>query len=265
MRLPRCAFLSPHPLEHFKVFPLPAAESAASKTPAPARVDDSTLFSVSNVGSLRLDGSGDYVEISFAGGLNHLNVITIEAWVKRDAYRCETVVGNGWTTSYWLVFCTGPIRFYHTGSMYVDGNANSCTDLYSAGMPRPYLADPPRGGTAAQRPYAHHEWRAASGTGERDGHHLGPRYGPKNRTLVRYQTGLKSVECGQETVILKMSTELLEQFFTTYPNPRRFIAMRFNDLSELEVIEETALQAAAPEWGGLVCIGGACGLICIGI
>lgn len=39
--------------------------------------------------------------------------------------------------------------------------------------------------------------------------------------------------------------------------------MIFIDLSDMEIIEETALQAAVPEWGGLVCAGGVCGLICV--
>jgi len=39
--------------------------------------------------------------------------------------------------------------------------------------------------------------------------------------------------------------------------------MTFIDLTDLEVIEETALQSAFPEWGGLVCAGGVCGLICV--
>ncbi|MDQ7029667.1 MAG: M4 family metallopeptidase [Ardenticatenia bacterium] len=73
--------------------------------------------------SLQLDGDGDYVEVSFSDEFNYLNVITIEAWVKRDEYRCETVVGNGWRNSYWLGFCNQPIRFYHTGYKRVDGNA----------------------------------------------------------------------------------------------------------------------------------------------
>lgn len=41
--------------------------------------------------------------------------------------------------------------------------------------------------------------------------------------------------------------------------------MTYIDLTDLEAIEETALQAATAEWGGVVCAGGACGLICIGL
>ncbi len=74
--------------------------------------------------SLRLDGDGDYVEIPFADDLNNLSAITIEAWVKREDYRCETVVGNGWRESYWLGFCNQPIRFYHTGYKRVDGRTS---------------------------------------------------------------------------------------------------------------------------------------------
>ncbi len=74
--------------------------------------------------SLLLDGDGDYVEVPYASDLNTLSAITIEAWVKRTASRCETVVGNGWRESYWLGFCNGPIRFYHTGYQRVDGSTN---------------------------------------------------------------------------------------------------------------------------------------------
>ncbi len=80
------------------------------------------LFNQSGGGSLALDGDGDYVEIPFAAELNYLNAMTIEAWVKRTATRCETVVGNGWLTSYWLGFCNAPIRFYHGSTQYVDGS-----------------------------------------------------------------------------------------------------------------------------------------------
>jgi hypothetical protein len=73
--------------------------------------------------SLHLDGSGAYVMIPFAHDLNSLTAITIEAWVKRSTRRCETVVGNGWLQSYWLGFCTGPMRFYHGSGQQVAGAA----------------------------------------------------------------------------------------------------------------------------------------------
>ncbi len=41
--------------------------------------------------------------------------------------------------------------------------------------------------------------------------------------------------------------------------------MRFIDLSDLEVVEETALQSVTPAWGGFFCVGTMCGLICIGL
>ncbi len=41
--------------------------------------------------------------------------------------------------------------------------------------------------------------------------------------------------------------------------------MRVVDLTDLAVVEETALQSVAPAWGGFFCVGTACGLFCIGI
>lgn len=73
-------------------------------------------------GSLSVDGDGDYVEVAFANDLNTLSAITIEAWVKPDAtYCCPTVVGNGWTRSYWLGLGWSVIRFYHGDRISVDG------------------------------------------------------------------------------------------------------------------------------------------------
>ncbi len=43
------------------------------------------------------------------------------------------------------------------------------------------------------------------------------------------------------------------------------LEMRFVDLSDLEVVEETALQSVTPAWGGFFCAGTVCGLICIGL
>ena len=75
-------------------------------------------------GSLQLDGVSAYIEVPYAVDLNTLDAMTLEAWVKRtDATRCETLVGNGWQTSYWLGLCSAPVRFYGGGGLFADGTA----------------------------------------------------------------------------------------------------------------------------------------------
>jgi hypothetical protein len=64
-----------------------------------------------------LDLSG-YVQVPYSAALNPTGgEITIEAWVKRDGTgRYETIVGNGFKTSYWLGFSsTGRLRFQPSG------------------------------------------------------------------------------------------------------------------------------------------------------
>jgi len=77
--------------------------------------------------SLLLDGVNSYVRIPNGARFDppYTGEITIEAWVWRNsASRCETVVGKGYLTSYWLGFCPDKIRFYAAGSgTAVDGNA----------------------------------------------------------------------------------------------------------------------------------------------
>jgi Peptidase family C25/Concanavalin A-like lectin/glucanases superfamily/PQQ-like domain len=104
--------------------------SRTGKSSAPV-VNAPTLNS-SN--ALALSGSApsgiinnSYVEVPYAADLNTTGMsITIEAWVKRsDASRCETLVGNGHLTSYWLGFCTARLRFYSHGTgTSVDSNAS---------------------------------------------------------------------------------------------------------------------------------------------
>ena len=65
--------------------------------------------------SLSLDGNG-HVEIPHAAALNPTGWITVEAWVRRnDDSRCETVISKGFTSAWWLGFCSGRIRFYGSG------------------------------------------------------------------------------------------------------------------------------------------------------
>lgn len=73
-----------------------------------------------------LDLSG-YIQVPYSAALNPSGgQITIEAWVKRNASgRHETILGNGWQTSYWLGFSpSGKLRFMPHGSdSGVDGVA----------------------------------------------------------------------------------------------------------------------------------------------
>jgi hypothetical protein len=73
-----------------------------------------------------LDLSG-YIQVPYSAALNPSGgQITIEGWVKRSGTnRNETILGNGWQTSYWLGFSpTGKLRFIPHGSdSTVDGNA----------------------------------------------------------------------------------------------------------------------------------------------
>ena len=50
--------------------------------------------------------------------------LTLEAWVYReDAQRCETIVSQGFTTSYWLGFCPR-LRFYRSGGFSADADVD---------------------------------------------------------------------------------------------------------------------------------------------
>ncbi len=73
-----------------------------------------------------LDQSG-YIRIPYSAELNpFLGAITIEAWVKRNGVnRHETIIGNGWQTSYWFGFSPdGRLRFTPNGANgFASGNA----------------------------------------------------------------------------------------------------------------------------------------------
>jgi hypothetical protein len=106
------------------------ASSSAARQPAnpaaPAAVGDNAVSLPGVRPGDPFDFSG-YVEVPHSAALNPSGGhMTIEAWVKRTAYdRNETIVGNGWRTSYWLGFSdTGKLRFIPHGSdSIVDGDA----------------------------------------------------------------------------------------------------------------------------------------------
>src|SRR5262249_42826634 len=64
--------------------------------------------------------NNSHVQVAYSPALNpNGGALTIEAWVKRNSTStCEAIVGNNFTVSYWLGFCTptGHIRFYGHGA-----------------------------------------------------------------------------------------------------------------------------------------------------
>jgi hypothetical protein len=114
--------------------PINSWKGATTASAAPVQQKDVNAPTLNSSNALVLSGSApsgiinnSYVEVPYAADLNTYGMsITIEAWVKRsDASRCETLVGNGYSTSYWLGFCTAKLRFYtHGTGSYVDSNAS---------------------------------------------------------------------------------------------------------------------------------------------
>jgi hypothetical protein len=102
--------------------PAQAAGSAApTVSEAAVGLHSLSLSGVRPGGDIDLSG---YVEVPYNSLLNPTDKITIEAWVKRNASnRNETIVGNGWQSSYWLGFnSAGKIRFITHGNDTVDSN-----------------------------------------------------------------------------------------------------------------------------------------------
>jgi len=57
------------------------------------------------------------VVVQHDASLNPAGGITIEAWVRRaNLSNCQTIVGKGFATAYWLGLCSGKIRYYTNGS-----------------------------------------------------------------------------------------------------------------------------------------------------
>lgn len=75
--------------------------------------------------SLSLPGYEGYVSVPNSAELNDLDNITIEAWVFRnETNRFETIVGNGFDTSYWFGFWTdGRLAFGAHGGDLIFSNA----------------------------------------------------------------------------------------------------------------------------------------------
>jgi hypothetical protein len=97
---------------------LPARGQVAALAPAAIGDNALTLSGDRPPTGGGFDLSG-YVEVPYAAALNPSGgALTIEAWVKRIATsRNESIVGNGWLTSYWFGFSgTGKLRFTGHGS-----------------------------------------------------------------------------------------------------------------------------------------------------
>lgn len=53
------------------------------------------------------------------------NSMTLEAWIHReDAGRCETMVAQNFTSSFWFGFCAERLRFYRQGGSPIDATRN---------------------------------------------------------------------------------------------------------------------------------------------
>jgi hypothetical protein len=66
--------------------------------------------------TLYLSGSG-YLQVPNAPALNPSGGLTVEAWVRPlSTSGCQTIVGKGYQTGFWLGICEGKLRFYSNGS-----------------------------------------------------------------------------------------------------------------------------------------------------
>ncbi len=94
------------------------------QSPRPVEAELVNPASVTN--TLSLSGSG-YLEVPDAPALNPSGGLTIEAWVRRTdtSPTCQTIIGKGYQTGFWLGICGNKLRFYSNGSLSsFDGAAN---------------------------------------------------------------------------------------------------------------------------------------------
>lgn len=89
------------------------AQAPAAVTAAPTRNPDVTDTAAS---TLYLSGSG-YLNVPNAPALNPSGGLTVEAWVRRidTSTDCQTIVGKGYLTGFWLGICGNRLRFYSNG------------------------------------------------------------------------------------------------------------------------------------------------------
>lgn len=90
------------------------AQAPAAVTAAPTRNPDVADTAAS---TLYLSGSG-YLNVPNAPALNPSGGFTVEAWVRRidTSPACQTIVGKGYQTGFWLGICNNRLRFYSNGS-----------------------------------------------------------------------------------------------------------------------------------------------------
>lgn len=103
---------------------LPAQRFAVHSAPLSSGDNSIILPGVAPGSTPDLSG---YISVPYPSGLNFSGgEMTIEAWVKRDdASRYETIVGNGYKTSYWLGFAGGKVRFYpHGESSFAESSSS---------------------------------------------------------------------------------------------------------------------------------------------
>ncbi|MCL6509690.1 MAG: LamG domain-containing protein [Anaerolineae bacterium] len=91
------------------------AQAPAPVAAAPARNPDAADTAAN---TLYLSGSG-YLNVPNAPALNPSGGLTVEAWVRRidTSMSCQTIVGKGYQTGFWLGICGNKLRFYSNGSL----------------------------------------------------------------------------------------------------------------------------------------------------
>jgi len=116
---------------------LPPAGAWGAQPPAPKVAAAAIALNAVSLPGVRPGGlfQTGHIEVPYHTLLNPSGgSITIEAWVKRDAYdRNETLVGNGRDASYWLGFsASGELSFTpHGRDGIVDGNGTVASGVWT--------------------------------------------------------------------------------------------------------------------------------------
>lgn len=104
-----------HPLTRVvcsRLLALAVAGAALLSLPAPAAAQPFGAWLTANASN-----TGRYVSVPHSADLNPTDAITIEAWVSITSTGCRSIVGKGYTTSYWVGICgSGTLRSYLAGS-----------------------------------------------------------------------------------------------------------------------------------------------------
>lgn len=129
----------------------------------PQRIPQRPAGAHHQIRSGRYTANGDYVvTFDHAKQFNTQVDMTVEAWVYREnASRCETMVSNDFTQSFWFGFCP-KLRFYRSGGAFVDAEgevpagrwthvAVSCRDLQKGEAEVRFFIDGKPAGTSILR------------------------------------------------------------------------------------------------------------------